>query len=225
DKDKTDRLPQHHIYACTKVNAYHQKSDNMVYITNVCNQHNHALVENISMIAPSYHQLTLEMHDDVRLLVTCKVCSDAIIEILQHKYPGKYIHPCDVYNLVQTIRYQKGVTSDASSIYLKLLKQKQDSLIFHVDACFKGKDNHLVGLCWMNPNQQKLEAWALCFIHWAFNASVQSIQQVESYNAIIKNNVNRSTSFLKLECTIEKLLVKKSYFIQLNKTISKLPVS
>src|SRR6266498_2125140 len=50
------------------------------------------------------------------------------------------------------------------------------------------------------------EAWVLCFTHRAFNAGVQSTQRVESYNSIIKNNVNGSTSLLELERTIERLL-------------------
>ncbi|CAG8584661.1 6862_t:CDS:2, partial [Racocetra fulgida] len=136
-------------------------------------------------------------------------------------------------------------------------KKKQDNPTFHVDARFEGKDNHLVGLCWMNPHQQEFrveqifkqnwgillqeyndaadylqwqlyecrEVWALCFTHCAFNADVQSTQRVESYNAIIKNKVNGSSSLTELEHTIEKLLIKESCFIKLNEVINQLPVS
>ncbi|CAG8753024.1 2622_t:CDS:1, partial [Funneliformis mosseae] len=38
------------------------------------------------------------------------------------------------------------------------------------------------------------EAWVLCFTHRVFNARIQSTQRVESYNNIIKNNVNESSS-------------------------------
>ena len=69
------------------------------------------------------------------------------------------------------------------------------------------------------------EAWVLCFTHRAFNAGIQSTQRVESYNSIIKNNVNGSSSLTELEHTIEKLLAKESKFIKLNETIGKLPVS
>ncbi len=69
------------------------------------------------------------------------------------------------------------------------------------------------------------EAWVLCFTHRAFNAGVQSTQRVESYNSIIKNNVNGSTSLLELEHTIERLLAKESRFIRYNETTGKLPVS
>ena len=53
------------------------------------------------------------------------------------------------------------------------------------------------------------ESWVLCFTHRAFNAGIQSIQRVESYNAIIKNNINGTSTFLELERTIEKLLKKR----------------
>ncbi|CAB5387291.1 unnamed protein product [Rhizophagus irregularis] len=54
------------------------------------------------------------------------------------------------------------------------------------------------------------ETWALCFTHRAFNAGLQSTQRVESYNGIIKNNVNGSSSLMELERTIERLLIKES---------------
>ena len=54
------------------------------------------------------------------------------------------------------------------------------------------------------------EAWALCFTHRTFNAGIQSTQRIESYNDIIKNNVNGSSSLLELESIIERLLLKES---------------
>ena len=69
------------------------------------------------------------------------------------------------------------------------------------------------------------EAWVLCFTHRAFNAGIQSTQRVESYNGIIKNNVNGSSSLMELERTIERLLEKESKYMKLNETIGKLPVS
>jgi len=69
------------------------------------------------------------------------------------------------------------------------------------------------------------EAWALCFTHCAFNAGIQSTQRVKSYNDIIKNNINRSSSLMELEYTVERLLAKESQFVRLNETIGKLPVS
>jgi len=69
------------------------------------------------------------------------------------------------------------------------------------------------------------EAWVLCFTHRAFNAGIQSTQCIESYNSIIKNNINGSSSLIELEHTIERLLAKESKFIKLNETIGKLPVS
>ncbi|CAG8672713.1 7752_t:CDS:2 [Cetraspora pellucida] len=259
-----DRDRGHYTGNCEfQVNAYRWKTDNQVHISKICSQHNHALVENIGIIAPSYRKLTSEMCDDVRLLASSGVRPSAIIEVLQRKNPGKYIHQRNIYNLIQTIRHQKGVISDAGSMYLTLLKQQQDNPTFHVDACFEGQDNHLYHgekwnkffaafCCARNSRIEPIfeqewaillqeysdaadylkwqlyecrEAWALCFIHCAFNAGVQSTQHVESYNAIIKKNVNESSSLLELERTIEKLLTKESHFVHLNETINKLPIS
>ncbi|CAG8630521.1 2803_t:CDS:2, partial [Diversispora eburnea] len=149
EKDKNDRIPQWHIYACTKgrkyvtrkeahtknsrnsghnsgncqfcINTYRWKNDNMVYITKVENNHNHKLVNNIIALASSYQKFTPEMQDDVRLLVTCGVQSDAIVEMLQHK----------------------NLEIEAGSVYLNLMKQQNKNFSFHVDAQFEGQDNHL----------------------------------------------------------------------------------
>jgi hypothetical protein len=108
-------------------------------------------VENIGIVASHYRKLSPEMKDDVKLLATCEVHAGAIIEVLQKKYPDKYIHARNVYNMIQAIRHKNG-TSDAGSMYLELMKQRQEDPTFHVNACFEGKDNHLVKLCWMRPN-------------------------------------------------------------------------
>jgi MULE transposase domain len=154
------RNAEHNTGNCQfRVNTYRRKNDNLVYITKVENQHNHKLVETIAILAPSYRKFTPEMQEDVRLLATCGVRSGAIIEVLQHKNPGKYIHDRDIYNLVNSIRREQNQSkSDAGSIYLNLMKQQQENPSFHVDAQFEGQENRLVRLCWMRPSQQEL--WA-----------------------------------------------------------------
>ncbi|CAB4479910.1 unnamed protein product [Rhizophagus irregularis] len=322
DKDKHDSFPRRRTYACTKgrayvprkeahineerdrghhsgdckfyINAYRRKRDNLVYITKINGEHNHPLVENINMVASRYRKLTPEMRDDVKLLATCGVRAGAIIEVLQVKYPDKFIYSRNIYNMVQTIRNQNNTSSDAGSMYLELMKQQQENPTFHVDACFEDADPAMVAavsstwtttkhhfcLFHIRKNLEKhflgkyggekwkefftafcharnsrvefifeekwavllqkyddaanylqrhlykcREAWALCFTHRAFNAGVQSTQRVESYNGIIKNNVNGSSSLMELERTIERLLIKEGRYAQLNDTIGKLPVS
>ncbi|CAG8737728.1 5533_t:CDS:2 [Rhizophagus irregularis] len=167
DKDKHNSFPRRRTYAYTKgrayvprkeahineerdkgyhsgdckfyINAYCRKRDNLVYIMKINGEHNHPLVKNINMVAFHYCKLTPEMHDDVKLFATCGVRTGAIIEVLQVKYPDN---------------------SDASSMYLELMKQQQENPTFHVDACFEGQDNHLTRLCWMSPSQ--LQLWS-CF--------------------------------------------------------------
>ncbi|RGB24467.1 hypothetical protein C1646_676363 [Rhizophagus diaphanus] len=142
DKDKEDGFPRHRIYAYSKgrsynqqknahtdenrnrghhitdckfhVNTYRQKKDNLVHITKIDGEHNHDLVDNIRMVTPHFCKLTLEMYDDVALFAACGVRAGTIIEVLQHKYPEKYIHARNIYNLVQTLRHQNQTTSDAA---------------------------------------------------------------------------------------------------------------
>src|SRR6185437_83438 len=140
------------------INAYRRKNDNLIYITKIKDQHNHELVKNIDVLSSTYRKLTPTMCDDINLLANCGVKVGSIIEVLQRKNPEKYIHPRNVYNYTQFIRRQNFVKSDAGSVYLELMKQKQENPAFHVDVRFEGQDNHLTGLCWMRPSQQGL--WA-----------------------------------------------------------------
>ena len=51
------------------------------------------------------------------------------------------------------------------------------------------------------------------------------MQHVESYNSLIKNHVNGSSSLMELESVIERVLLRESRYINLNEVISKLPAS
>ncbi|CAG8554773.1 822_t:CDS:2 [Rhizophagus irregularis] len=106
-------------------------------------EHNHALVENIGMIASRYRKLD---PDDIKLLATCGVRAGAIIEVLQKKHPDKYVHARIVYNVDQVIQHKNSGTGDAGSMYFELTKQQQEDSTFYVDAYFEGKDNHLARL-------------------------------------------------------------------------------
>lgn len=84
----------------------------------------------------------------------------AIVKVLQHKNSRMHIHNCDIFNLINSINYQKNkVNSDAGSVYLNLIKQKEEDLSFHIDVQFERKENHLVWLCWICSNQQELWSW------------------------------------------------------------------
>ena len=120
-----DRNRGHQTGDCKfHVNAYCRKKDDLIHITKVEDEHNHELVDNIRMAAPQYRKLTPEMRDDVTLLATCGVRAGAIIDVLQHKYPEKYVYGRNVYNLIQMIRHKNRTTSDAGLIYLILMNQQ-----------------------------------------------------------------------------------------------------
>ncbi|CAG8664040.1 15791_t:CDS:2 [Cetraspora pellucida] len=119
------------------VNAYWCKKDNKIYITKIDNQHNYALINNIKIVATYYQRLTPKMHDDIKLLASCRVHAEAIIEVLQKKNLGKYIHICNVYNIIQMNRIQKKTISDAGSMYLELIKHQQADPTFYINACIE----------------------------------------------------------------------------------------
>lgn len=90
------------------------------------------------MVAPpQYHKLSREMCEDIRFFAEGKIYTGAIIEVLQNKYPDKYIYSRNVYNMVQNIRYKNGATSDSRSMNLELINQKQENPSFHIDTYFE----------------------------------------------------------------------------------------
>jgi hypothetical protein len=58
-------------------------------------------------------------------------------------------------------------------------------------------------------------SWTLCFTHRSFNAGIQSTQRVESYNALIKRSLKRSTTLLELDLHIQMQLDREEQFEQL----------
>ncbi|CAB4473973.1 unnamed protein product [Rhizophagus irregularis] len=68
--------------------------------------------KNLDEIASRYRKLD---PDDIKLFATCGVRAGAIIEVLQKKYPDKYVHVRIVYNIDQVIQHKNSGTSDADN--------------------------------------------------------------------------------------------------------------
>ncbi|RIB25160.1 hypothetical protein C2G38_2166612 [Gigaspora rosea] len=186
--DKNDRIPQYRVYYCSKgrrfeskkkahtleerskthkntgcefhINFQRWKNDNQIRISGIIGKHSHQMSENIQMVASQYHCLTPEMQKDIELLATSSVHTGAIINVLTHKYPDQYIHACCVYNIVQNIKAEKGKLSNAGAAYKELMRRKQETPGWFVDAKFEGSYNHLMGLLWLHPKQ--IDIWS-CF--------------------------------------------------------------
>ncbi|CAG8585504.1 8007_t:CDS:2, partial [Scutellospora calospora] len=114
------------------------------------------------------------------------------VNMYRHKknnlfYVSKIDEMSDKVKFLTSCRCKKEEISDASSLYLKLIKKQQADPTFHIDTQFE---------------------------------DIQSTQHVESYNAKIKNCVNRLLSVLELEQSVKKLLEKESHFVYLNETIT-----
>ncbi|CAG8717252.1 7941_t:CDS:2, partial [Racocetra fulgida] len=90
-----------------------------------------------------------EMQENIRLLATCGVRADTIIEVLQKKNTEKYIHA----------RNKHKVARDAGNTYLELIKRQQKEPSFYINAKFEGIDNHLVII--NNYNHSHLVATAV----------------------------------------------------------------
>ncbi|PKB99546.1 hypothetical protein RhiirA5_429516 [Rhizophagus irregularis] len=69
--------------------------------------------------------------DDIKLFATCGVRAGAIIEVLQKKYPDKYVHVRIVYNIDQVIQHKNSGTSDAGSIYFDETTTRRSDLLYN----------------------------------------------------------------------------------------------
>ncbi|RHZ46742.1 hypothetical protein Glove_606g8 [Diversispora epigaea] len=72
-----------------RINAYHRKNDNLVYITKVENQHNHKLVNAITTLVLSYQKFTSEMQDNIKLLA---IYSPLLKTLLREQHPSPHRH-------------------------------------------------------------------------------------------------------------------------------------
>ncbi|CAG8630529.1 7216_t:CDS:2, partial [Cetraspora pellucida] len=225
--DKVDKKPRRHVYSYTKgqkyvqhkeahvldernkghktggcpfhINVYRWKDNDQIRISNIIGTHNHEMVENITMVEPRYQQLTKNMQDEIRLLASSSVRAGAIIEILQKKYPEKYIHARNIYNMIQKIYCEKHISAD-------ILQNYPDSASYLKKQLYPCR-----------------KTWVLCFTHRSFNAGVQTTQRVESYNNVIKKHVSGALSLFELSNTIERLLIKEDQYQHFNEVAGVLP--
>ncbi|RIB27530.1 hypothetical protein C2G38_2160395 [Gigaspora rosea] len=219
------------------INTYRRKKDNLVYITKIEGQYNHELIKNIDMVASYYRKLSPEICNKMRLLAASGVHSGAIVEILQ----CKYIHSLNVYNMQkqENPTFHIDARFEAKDNHLtalcwmrpsqlQLWGRFQDIVLLDITA---KTNRYSMILCVVilidNYNRSRLGATALVsdetkkhFLGYLIVLIgqqadlVQSTQCVESYNGIIKNNVNGTSSLLELDHIIKRLLMKESQFVK-----------
>ncbi|CAG8704302.1 5390_t:CDS:2 [Funneliformis caledonium] len=140
-------------------------------------------------------KLTPEMRDDIALLATCGMHADAIIEVLQKNLEKHFLSK---YRDEKWNKFFAAFCYACNSRVESIFEERWAALLQEYPDATSYLQHYLYSC---------REDWVLCFTHHAFNAEIQSIQYVESYNSIIKNNVNRSSSLTELEHTIKRLLI------------------
>ncbi|CAG8779754.1 15966_t:CDS:2, partial [Rhizophagus irregularis] len=113
-----------------------QLTSDLVYVTSLCNEHNHSL-EKENFV--SNHQLSPEILEEIKFLVNIGCGAGPIIRALQKRFP-------------ETNKSK----SDAAKTFEKLMKLQREEHGWFVKARLEGEDNHLTGLFWMRPSQIEL---------------------------------------------------------------------
>jgi hypothetical protein len=127
----------------------------LIYVTSLCNEHNHFL-EKENLL--SNHHLGPEILEEIKFLVNVGCGAGPIIRALQKRFPETVIHPKYVYNAICRFRNSQNKSkSDAAETFEKLMKLQREEHGWFVKARLEGEDNHLTGLFWMRPSQ--IELW------------------------------------------------------------------
>ncbi|CAB4384558.1 unnamed protein product [Rhizophagus irregularis] len=123
---------------------------NLVYVTSLCNEHNHSL-EKENFV--SNRQLSPEILEEIKFLVNIGCGAGPIIRALQKCFPETVIHPKYVYNAICHFQnIQNKSKSDAAETFEKLMKLQREEHGWFVKVRLEGEDNHLTGLFWMRPS-------------------------------------------------------------------------
>ncbi|PKC52309.1 hypothetical protein RhiirA1_543528 [Rhizophagus irregularis] len=121
-----------------------QLTGDLVYVTSLCNEHNHSL-EKENFV--SNRQLSPEILEEIKFLVNIGCGAGPIICALQKRFPEIVIHPKYVYNAIYRFQnIQNKSKSDAAETFEKLMKLQREEHGWFVKARLEGKDNHLTGL-------------------------------------------------------------------------------
>ncbi|CAG8763832.1 2103_t:CDS:2, partial [Rhizophagus irregularis] len=96
----------------------------LVYVTSLCNEHNHSL-EKKNFV--SNRQLSPEILEEIKFLVNIGCGAGSIIRALQKCFPETVIHPKYVYNAICRFwNIQNKSKSDAAETFEKLMKLQRE---------------------------------------------------------------------------------------------------
>ena len=127
-----------------------------IYITSLCNEHNHFLAEKENLV--SNCRLGPEILEEIKFLVNVSCEAGLIIRALEKRFPETVIHLKNVYNAICHFwNGQKKLKTDAADTFERLMKLQREEHGWFVKARLEGEDNHLTGLFWMRPSQ--IELW------------------------------------------------------------------
>ena len=98
-----------------------QLTGGLIYVTLLCNEHNHFLVEKENLV--SNRHLGPEILEKIEFLVNIGCEAGPIILTLQKHFPETVIHPKYVYNAICHIRNSQNKSkTDAAEMFEKLMK-------------------------------------------------------------------------------------------------------
>ena len=111
----------------------------LVYVTSLCNEHNHFLVEKENLM--SNHHLSPEILEEIEFLVNVDCGAGPIIRALQKRVPETVIRPKYVYNAIHRIRNSQNKSkTDAAETFEKLIKLQREEHGWFVKARLEGED-------------------------------------------------------------------------------------
>ncbi|CAG8826528.1 36843_t:CDS:2 [Gigaspora margarita] len=135
----------------------------------------------------------------------------------------------DIYNAIYRLcENHKDEKLDSGQFFEALFEKMVDDPDWKIFVQHLGNEYHLAGVFWISPAQQSLyikdnygkfrnvanalveNEMAKSYSPFQFNARIQSMQSVESFNGIIKKSLSSASTLCDVEKAIKKRLEDKS---------------
>ncbi|CAG8619180.1 3321_t:CDS:2, partial [Cetraspora pellucida] len=239
---KVENISLHRDGISTKTNCswqvsfYLKKKATVIDLTKFDNSHNHEYDPVTINLIPQNSRIPQKILVKIEhYTINGHLGTGQQYDLLVKEFPQYIIKKKGLYNAIQKFRgVQVHDESDASTMFLYLMKLRDYDNDYVVVPRLEGSSNELTGLysyhqfevrynemlrkykpCW-SYLEKKLypsrESWAKYFTAKVFTAGVESTQRVEAINRILKKHLDRGTLLKKLVKVIEDELEKEAQY-------------
>ncbi|CAG8769188.1 666_t:CDS:2, partial [Racocetra persica] len=221
-------------------NAEYRKNEGAIFINKLVDEHNHSLAPYRKEFAPSLRSLSQEVLDEIKFLTQeCGLGAKAQRRYLSKKFPTQFLYDRDLYNAIRKYKNQMGNQRENDAADMKLsqkLGSSYNDFLQNWYRCYNSRSElelvhrwkdlliqYPAGKNYLNQLWKSRQLWAKIYVLTTFCAGMQSTQQVESTNRLIKAEVGAKTTLLNLGKAIQIKLEREAQHQRLSEYRNTLP--